>query len=127
MEKLIAIVEHTHKIILDIYETQSPKIFYKEDNSPLTEADKQASDYICNKLSTYWPDIPIICEETQQVDYNIRKNWNKFWLVDPLDGTKEFIKKNGQFTVNIALVEGGYPTMGIVGISCQSNLLCREK
>ena len=84
----------------------------KEDNSPLTEADKKANDIINSFLIP--TGIPIISEENKQLDYSERKNWNLCWIVDPLDGTKEFIKRNGEFTVNIALVNNGKPVLGVI-------------
>ena len=86
----------------------------KSDNSPLTIADKAAHKIITEILS--YTGIPILSEEGKSIDYSIRNKWDKFWLVDPLDGTKEFIKRNGEFTVNIALIENGRPTMGIIYI-----------
>jgi len=97
--------------ILKIY-NRDFKIDYKEDESPLTEADIIANNIIISYLKK--TDIPIISEETKQLDYSIRKKWNKCWLVDPLDGTKEFIKKNGEFTVNIALIENGITKFGVI-------------
>lgn len=84
----------------------------KEDKSPLTEADKRSHLAIMSFLEK--TDIPVLSEEGKHMDYSERKNWNQFWLVDPLDGTKEFIKKNGEFTVNIALIENGLPIYGII-------------
>jgi 3'(2'), 5'-bisphosphate nucleotidase len=102
--------------ILKIYhdEALSKEIENKEDNSPLTLADKASNRVIVSSLSKSFPEIPILSEEEKHVEYAERSNWNKFWLVDPLDGTKEFIKKNGEFTVNIALIENGYPVLGII-------------
>jgi 3'(2'), 5'-bisphosphate nucleotidase len=84
----------------------------KADNSPLTEADKQSHEVIKSFLST--TGIPILSEEGKQMEYEERKDWDTFWLIDPLDGTKEFIKKNGEFTVNIALIKKGTPVLGVV-------------
>jgi len=84
----------------------------KDDSSPLTIADKSANDIINNYL--IGTDIPIISEENAQIDYQIRKKWDTCWIVDPLDGTKEFIKRNGEFTVNIALIEKGVPMLGVI-------------
>ncbi len=102
--------------ILTIYhdESLSQQIDYKSDNSPLTLADKASNAVIVKFLEDKYPEIPILSEEEKSVEYAERKNWNTFWLVDPLDGTKEFIKKNGEFTVNIALIENGFPTLGII-------------
>jgi len=105
--------------ILDVYHSEI-NVTNKEDNSPLTEADKQAHLTIIKHLKT--TGIPIISEEGEQTLYNIRKDWKQFWLVDPLDGTKEFIKRNGEFTVNIALIENGKPTMGVVYIPVTKEL-----
>ena len=99
--------------ILEIY-ARDFEVDYKEDESPLTEADRAANEVIMDWLRTAHAETPVISEENKQLDYADRKDWNRFWLVDPLDGTKEFIKKNGEFTVNIALVEDGQPVLGVV-------------
>lgn len=100
------------KAILEIYYSKDFAIELKGDESPLTKADKAAHLVIQSELEK--TGIPILSEEGKAIDYAERKHWNKFWMVDPLDGTKEFIKKNGEFTVNIALIENGEPTFGIV-------------
>jgi 3'(2'), 5'-bisphosphate nucleotidase len=97
--------------ILEIYKTDF-KQEYKANNSPVTIADQAAHKIIVNGLHN--TNTPILSEEGEHTNYNIRKDWKKFWLVDPLDGTKEFINRNGEFTVNIALIENGVPTAGIV-------------
>ncbi|TAF73257.1 MAG: 3'(2'),5'-bisphosphate nucleotidase CysQ, partial [Bacteroidetes bacterium] len=104
--------------ILEVYnsEIESQEIESKADNSPLTLADRLANEIICESLAKLYPAIPIISEEIQLPDYEQRKNWNLFWLVDPLDGTKEFVKRNGQFTVNIALIENGVPVLGVIQV-----------
>ncbi len=125
LNSIVEIAKGADEIILDIYEKykrDSINIKYKNDNSPLTEADTKASDFICSKLKNLDPTIPIICEETKQVPYEERKNWSRFWLVDPLDGTKEFIKKNGEFTVNICLIENNQPTLGVVSVPVQGKV-----
>src|SRR5690625_3419658 len=86
----------------------------KSDNSPLTQADLAAHDIISDGLKKITPNIPLISEEGGIAEYGEREKWTTFWLVDPLDGTKEFIKKNGEFTVNIALIDGGEPVLGVV-------------
>lgn len=86
----------------------------KEDNSPLTEADLASHSVIVHELKSFTPDIPVLSEEGGHQPYAIRKEWNRYWLIDPLDGTKEFIKKNGEFTVNIALIEKNEPILGVV-------------
>jgi len=85
---------------------------YKDDKSPLTEADKRAHIAICKELEK--TGLPVLSEEGKKMDYEVRKNWKQFWMVDPLDGTKEFVKRNGEFTVNIALIEDGKATMGVI-------------
>ena len=97
--------------ILEIYSNPF-EIEYKQDNSPLTIADKTAHQIIETALSD--TNLPILSEEGADIQYDIRKNWTDFWLVDPLDGTKEFIKKNGDFTVNIALISNSQPIFGVV-------------
>ena len=101
--------------ILKFY-NEEIEIEWKEDESPLTMADISAHHVIVDALKSLTPYIPVISEESGTPDYSKRKNWNRFWLVDPLDGTKEFIKKNGEFTVNIALIEEGIPVFGVVHI-----------
>ena len=97
--------------ILQIY-ARDFEVEFKTDKSPLTEADKAAHHIICDALED--TGLPILSEESNAVAYEERKSWTTYWLVDPLDGTKEFIKKNGEFTVNIALIENGRPVLGVV-------------
>jgi len=99
------------KVIMEVYNSVI-EVEYKDDKSPLTEADKQANDIINSFLLP--TQIPIISEENKQTDYSIRKTWETCWVVDPVDGTKEFIKRNGEFTVNIALVTNGKPVLGVI-------------
>lgn len=100
------------EIIEDIYNHDDFELEIKQDNSPLTKADKAANTIINTFLKT--TPIPIISEENKQIEYEERKHWEKCWIVDPLDGTKEFIKKNDEFTVNIALIENGKPLFGVI-------------
>lgn len=97
--------------IMQIYNTDFD-IQFKNDKSPLTEADKVSNEIINSFLKQ--TGIPIISEENKQIEYEIRKSWESCWIIDPLDGTKEFIKKNSEFTVNIALVKTGRPILGII-------------
>lgn len=99
------------KEILEIYKTDF-NVEFKDDKSPLTMADKNANKVIIRFLKT--TGIPVLSEEGRNIPYNERKNWTQLWIVDPLDGTKEFVKKNGEFTVNIALVKDGSPVFGVV-------------
>lgn len=89
-------------------------IEYKEDKSPLTEADTKSNEIICKALEKFYPNIPIMSEENKEVRFNERKDWDYYWCIDPIDGTKEFIKKNGEFTVNIALIHRNTPVLGVV-------------
>ena len=99
--------------ILKIYESDFD-FETKGDGSPLTLADKNAHNLIESRLMALTPDIPVLSEESIDEVGDKRLAWSKYWLVDPLDGTKEFIKRNGEFTVNIALIEAGQPTLGVV-------------
>ncbi|WP_373073612.1 3'(2'),5'-bisphosphate nucleotidase CysQ [Sulfurimonas sp.] len=99
--------------ILKIYKKDF-NVDYKDDKSPLTEADLKSNEIICSKLNELYPNIPIMSEENKQVEYVLRKNWEYYWCVDPIDGTKEFIKKNDEFTVNIALIHHDTPVLGVV-------------
>lgn len=105
--------------IMEIYGEKDFAVELKDDQSPLTAADKASHEIIVAGLEKHWPDIPILSEEGGDTPYQERKNWQCFWLVDPLDGTKEFIKRNGEFTVNIALIELGQPTIGVVYVPAQ--------
>jgi len=102
--------------ILKIYNDESlfNIVDYKSDDSPLTLADKKSHEVIAEQLENLYPDIPLLSEEGKDIPYEERMAWEVFWLVDPLDGTKEFIKRNGEFTVNIALMEGGHPVLGVI-------------
>jgi len=99
------------KAIMEVY-LDDYEVNYKEDKSPLTIADKNAHEIIAEQLAN--TGIPLMSEEGKSIPFEIRKQWKTLWIVDPLDGTKEFIKKNGEFTVNIALIENNKPVMGVV-------------
>ena len=101
------------RCILDIYEREF-KVEQKSDASPLTEADRAAHVLIVEQLLQLTPELPVLSEEFATVAYEKRAAWQRFWLVDPLDGTKEFINRNGEFTVNLALIEGSQPVLGVV-------------
>jgi 3'(2'), 5'-bisphosphate nucleotidase len=101
--------------ILEIYDTDF-SIESKEDYSPLTKADLAAHNTICAALADLTPDIPVLSEESAELPYAKRRQWSSYWLVDPLDGTREFIKRNGEFTVNIALIENHQTIMGVITV-----------
>ncbi len=102
------------RAIMAVYESADFDVTYKEGDSPLTRADTDANDIIVARLKELTPEIPILSEEIKEAPFSERKAWDIFWLVDPLDGTKEFIKKSGEFTVNIALIKDGSPVLGVV-------------
>ena len=99
---------------MEVYNSDDFGVEIKGDDSPLTKADKAANDVIEKRLIELYPDIPILSEEGKEIPFEERKDWKRFWLVDPLDGTKEFIKRNDEFTVNIALIENGKPIAGVI-------------
>ena len=107
---VLTIAREAGECILEHYE-RSPAFRLKADQSPVTAADEASSQLLCERLAALG--FPVLSEEAE-VDYSVRRTWETFWLVDPLDGTKEFLKRNGEFTVNIALVENGRPILGIV-------------
>ena len=111
--------------ILKIYNSNDFEIEIKSDCSPLTKADKRSHKIIENELLI--SGIPIMSEEGNNINFNERKNWHSYWLIDPIDGTKEFIKRNGEFTVNIALIENNKPVLGIVYIPYYKTLYFANK
>ena len=114
------------KKILEVYLSENFELDFKDDDSPLTKADLMSNDVILSILKSD-SSIPILSEEGSKIDYIIRKNWQKLWIVDPLDGTKEFIKRNGEFTVNIALVENQIPVLGVIFVPVSGDLYFSEK
>ena len=113
IQKINSIAKKAGDEIMKIYQ-QDFDVDYKADNSPLTKADIKSNEIITESLKDLYPEIPILSEENKEVPYNIRRNWEYFWLIDPLDGTKEFVKKNGEFTVNIALIHKNTPVLGVI-------------
>ncbi len=112
-EAVIAIAHRAAAAILEVYESEFA-VTRKEDRSPLTAADLASHRCIVAGLRALTPDIPVLSEESRDIDIARRREWATLWLVDPLDGTREFIKRNGEFTVNIALVEHGVATFGVI-------------
>jgi len=108
------------KLIIDVYNSNDFQVNLKSDSTPLTLADKLAHEEISKSLSK--TRIPLLSEEGRNLHYEERKGWEIFWLVDPLDGTKEFIKRNGEFTVNIALILNNYPILGVVYVPVTGDL-----
>ena len=113
LEKLIDIAAEAGEAIREIYHTEF-QVSYKEDCSPLTMADQRSHAIILGRLTGLSPRFPVLSEEGRDIPYDERKKWEYFWLVDPLDGTKEFVKRNGEFTVNIALIHNSRPVAGMI-------------
>ena len=113
IQDIVTITKEAGDAIMQVYK-QNLEVEYKQDNSPLTLADKKANDIIEDGLNQLSVNLPILSEEGKEIPYEDRKHWEYFWLVDPIDGTKEFVKKNDEFTVNIALIHKDTPVLGVV-------------
>jgi 3'(2'), 5'-bisphosphate nucleotidase len=113
VEEVLEIARGAARTILTVYDRGFDTTL-KADASPLTAADTASHDFICAALRALTPGMPILSEESAALPYAERRAWSRYWLVDPLDGTREFIKRNGEFTVNIALIDGGRPMLGVV-------------
>ncbi len=113
-KRVVELAEEAGRAILTVYHSGSFDVSRKADASPLTEADLLSHSIIEKGLRSLTPDAPVLSEESVGIEVATRRAWGTFWLVDPLDGTKEFIKRNGEFTVNIALIEDGCPVFGVV-------------
>jgi 3'(2'), 5'-bisphosphate nucleotidase len=113
METLLELARKAGEAILAVYNTDF-EVTDKSDNSPLTAADLASHKLIVATLSELTPDIPVLSEESSKIPYETRRSWQRYWLIDPLDGTREFIKRNGEFTVNIALIEDQDPVLGVI-------------
>ncbi|TLY48791.1 MAG: 3'(2'),5'-bisphosphate nucleotidase CysQ, partial [Gammaproteobacteria bacterium] len=113
LNDIVSLAKQAGSQILKIYQSDFT-VNYKKDKSPITVADLASHEYICQGLRRITPDLPIISEESDLVSFQKRQSWEKYWLIDPLDGTKEFLEKNGEFTINIALIERNKPRLGII-------------
>jgi 3'(2'), 5'-bisphosphate nucleotidase len=114
LPRVVALAREAGRAIMTVYEEVNPAVEYKCDNSPLTQADLASHQVILGGLARLTPDWPVLSEESAEIPFDQRKAWRHFWMVDPLDGTKEFLNRNGEFTVNIALVESNAPILGVV-------------
>lgn len=114
LQPVLDIALEAGRRIMDVYESADFGVTAKADDSPLTQADLAAHRYIAAELAQLPVSYPVLSEEDADIAFVIRQTWTRYWLVDPLDGTKEFIKRNGDFTVNIALIDNGYPVLGVV-------------
>ncbi|SFN04434.1 3'(2'), 5'-bisphosphate nucleotidase [Izhakiella capsodis] len=127
LEQICQLVHKAGHAIMAVYQSHTPmKISQKSDDSPVTTADIAAHRVILTGLNALTPDIPVLSEEAPPA-WKVRQHWQQYWLVDPLDGTKEFIKRNGEFTVNIALIEAGKPVMGVVYVPATGVMYLAEK
>lgn len=116
LSRLLDIARSAGDAILEVYAHADLEVQTKPDQSPVTRADLLAHELICNALNRHWPTLPVLSEESSAEVHAQRHHWQRYWLVDPLDGTKEFIHRNGDFTVNIALIDQGQPVLGVVHI-----------
>lgn len=113
LEQVLVIAQEAGEKILTVYQSDFA-VTHKDDETPLTQADMAAHHHIVAALERLQPRLPVLSEEAAQVPYSVRRHWQHYWLVDPLDGTREFVKRNGDFTVNIALIENHQPVLGVV-------------
>jgi len=113
LEPVIQIAYQAGKVIMEVYDAGF-SVEEKSDHTPVTEADTAANHVIESALRELTPHLPILTEEDKPTPYSERQSWSRYWLIDPLDGTREFIKRNGEFTVNIALIDGDESVMGVV-------------
>jgi 3'(2'), 5'-bisphosphate nucleotidase len=116
LERSTMIARAAGREILEVYGAEALPAAAKADNSPLTVADLRAHRLIVEELGRLTPELPVLSEESAQVPFTVRSQWRRYWLVDPLDGTREFLSRNGEFTVNIALIEDHSPVLGVVHV-----------
>jgi 3'(2'), 5'-bisphosphate nucleotidase len=126
LNKIKNIAKDAGIAIMSIYKKDF-NIEYKDDKSPLTQADLKANDIICKALIELYPNIPIMSEENKEISYDVRKDWEYYWCIDPIDGTKEFIKKNDEFTINIALIHRNIPVLGVVYAPAQGDMYASKQ
>ena len=111
---LAELAREASSAVMRFYNSEMLRVDYKKDNSCITDADRVSHDILSEGLEKFFPGMHVLSEEGKDIAHEERKNWRLFWLLDPLDGTKEFISKNGEFTVNIALIEKNSPVFGLV-------------
>ncbi|WP_111657970.1 3'(2'),5'-bisphosphate nucleotidase CysQ [Isoalcanivorax indicus] len=114
LDPVARLAEAAGGAIMQVYRRDDLDVTHKADDSPVTAADLAAHRVIAEGLAALTPDLPLLSEESTDKDWDMRRQWSRFWLVDPLDGTREFIRRNDEFTVNIALIEAGEPVLGVV-------------
>ena len=113
LDPVIKVAYAAGKVIMEVYDAGFD-VEEKSDNTPVTEADLAANKVVIESLQDLTPHLPILTEESDKNPFAVRQQWDRYWLIDPLDGTREFIKRNGEFTVNIALVDGNQSVLGVV-------------
>lgn len=113
LNDIVSLAKQAGNQVFNIYQSDFT-VEYKADKSPITVADLASHDCICQGLRHLTPDLPVISEESEPISFQKRRSWEKYWLIDPLDGTKEFLEKNGEFTINIALIEQHKPSLGVI-------------
>jgi 3'(2'), 5'-bisphosphate nucleotidase len=119
LPRIVQLAQQAGNAILSVYGEQF-EVTHKTDLSPLTVADLRSHEIIVRGLHALTPDVPVLSEEASDIPYEQRRQWHRYWLVDPLDGTKEFVSRNGEFTVNIALIEDHVPVLGVVHVPVTS-------
>jgi 3'(2'), 5'-bisphosphate nucleotidase len=124
LPQVVEIARRAGESIMAVYADLNPVVKSKPDKSPLTQADLASHRVICDGLSAIPNRFPIVSEESAEISFKVRRTWETFWLVDPLDGTKEFLNRNGEFTVNIALINGGVPVLGVVYVPVAGTTYC---
>lgn len=119
IEPVVTLAEDAGRAILEVYATKF-EVQSKDDESPLTQADLASNRHIVAGLESLQPQLPIVTEEAGLPDFEERRSWERYWLIDPLDGTREFVNRNGEFTVNIALIDNNRPVLGVVHVPVQA-------
>ena len=113
LAKLLNLCSHAGEIIMD-FRKKSPDYLIKDDNTPLTQADKASHEFLLNELTKLTPNTPILSEESSHIPFSIRESWEEYWLIDPLDGTRDFIDGSPDFCISIALIKNHYPDFGLI-------------
>ena len=115
-EALIEPCRQASKAIIDIYREDATEVSIKADSTPVTEADHRSQDILLDHLRVLTPELPVLSEEGDLPSFEDRRQWQRYWLIDPLDGTREFIHRTGEFTINIALIDEGVPVLGVLAV-----------
>ena len=113
LAKLLNLSSQAGEIIMD-FRKKSPDYLIKDDNTPLTQADKASHDFLLNELTKLTPNTPVLSEESSHIPFSIRESWEEYWLIDPLDGTRDFIDGSPDFCISIALIKNHYPDFGLI-------------